>query len=158
MSGSTASARAPHPLLHPARELPRIVTLEPLESDGPDEGARDGLALRPRRSPQLEAEGDRCQHVRPRKERGVLEHHRALGAGARDVRAVDRHGALVGGDEPGQDPEEGRLAAPARTDQAHELVRRDREAHVGDRHRRGRAGFAGKRLTHAIDDDHSTAT
>src|SRR5207247_1523748 len=68
------------------------------------------------------AKGDVLPHGHPRKEGEVLEHHAAVAARAGDGRVVDAHVAGGGLFETRDDPQQGRLAAAGRADQADELA------------------------------------
>ena len=82
---------------------------------------------------QLEAEGDVAQHVGPRQQREILEHERALGAGAVDRLAFDQDLAGIARDQAGDDLEQRGLAAAARTEQGRELALGERQVDVAQR-------------------------
>ena len=71
---------------------------------------------------RLETPGDVAGHALPGKQRELLEHHAAVGAGAAHFLAVDADRAGVGRDEAAHDVQEGALAAAARADDGDELA------------------------------------
>ena len=92
--------REAHALLHPAGKLEHRAGLEPLEADERQAVARGGAALRLCDAAQFEAEGGVVDHVEPRQQGVLLEHHAAVGAGAGDGGAVEADLPLGGADEP----------------------------------------------------------
>ena len=73
------------------------------------------------------AELDVAAHAEPRVEAGVLEDDAAPVRRALHHLAADRHRPLGRLEEPGDEPEQGGLAAPGRPEQAHELPAADVE-------------------------------
>jgi hypothetical protein len=63
----------------------------------------------------------------------VLEHDRAVDAGAVNGLAINRHRALIVGEQPGDDVEQRGFAATARSDDGDELTVADCERDVGQR-------------------------
>jgi hypothetical protein len=127
-SGSTASARQVHPLLHAAGQLVRIAALEARETDQIHQ-TLDALAiLRGLATLQREAVGNVVGHVAPGQQRRRLKHHCALVADLRRVDAVAGDRAARDRVHPGQAMQQGRLAASAGADDRDELPVADREA------------------------------
>src|SRR5262249_4994255 len=79
---------------------------------------------------ELHAVADVAADRAPRQQARVLEHHRAIGAGAGYAPAIDRHAAALVGQQPGDDVEERGLAAAARADDRQELAVVDRQRDV----------------------------
>ena len=112
-------ARNRDPLLHPARELPRVVLLEALELDEVDQ-LLDALAPLPAiPAKDLERQPDVLLHGAPVEEDSVLEDDAVVTVEPRLVRAlaVDDDVPARRLDQVADDPEECRLAA-ARTDRS----------------------------------------
>ena len=133
--GSIASAGERHPLALAARELARVAEREPVELDQAqqlhDPGVDLGLAGACPARPDPEPEGHVLEHAHVPEERVVLEDeaHLALARIAQDhVLAGEPNLAAIGDFEPGQDPEQGRLARPGRTEERAELALHDVEA------------------------------
>ena len=132
-----------HPLLHPARKLPRVVALEPTELH------QDQHLVHPVGSPlpvpaeHLEGKGDVAGHGPPVVEDGVLEHDAVVPVqpGLMGRFAVHQNLSLGRRDEVADDAKEGGLAASRGPDQRDELARMDVEI---DRRERGHAGPAGR--------------
>ncbi len=89
---------------------------------------------------RFQAEGDIVEDGEMREQREVLEHepdpallrrHEAVGSG--DLLAVEQHAARGRALDAGGDPEQGRLAAARRPEQAEDLRRRDVEADAVER-------------------------
>src|SRR5215211_6098061 len=124
-----------HPLLHAARQLPRVAVDEARKAD-----RLDRLLDEPRRLalPELlvaQRQRDVAAHRHPRQQRArvLLEDQRHLGRRRRHPAAtqLDRAGARL--EQPGHALEQRRLAAARRADDADELLLGDREADRGDR-------------------------
>ncbi len=121
------SAREGHPLLLTARELVGEPPLEPGQADHPQQlgDACCPLGARGSSEPERHVAGD----IEVREERVVLEHHphpAPLGgpvpAAVVDHLAVDLHDPRVGVLQPGHQPQQGRLAAPGRSDDGDHLA------------------------------------
>src|SRR5260370_27089087 len=126
--------RDAHALTHAARELVRILALEPVEAGHVEVAPRSLDPLEPGDAQLLEAELDVGSHRAPGKERELLEHgggHRRP-PGARLALEVDP--ARAGGQEPRDDAEQGGPATARGTQQGHALARLDREVHLVERH------------------------
>src|SRR5690606_26536973 len=121
-----------HP--HAARELPRVLPLEPGEPHEVERGAGPLPPLLPRDAPQLADQLDVAQGGAPLQQGGVLEDI-ARGPGGH----LDR--AAGGGLQPGREPKQRGLAAAGRPDDGDELTRGDGQAHVGERDGAGREPF-----------------
>ena len=121
------------PLPLPAGELTRVALQQILHVDlGRRLAHRRRPLVRPE-SPHLERKADVLRHRLVRVERVGLKHHRdvpVLGKLVGDVRVAEEHLPRIGGLEPRDDPERGRLAAPGRSEQDQELARLDREAEL----------------------------
>ena len=110
---------------------------------------RSRLGLR--RLPHLEPVAEVLAHGHVRVERVALEHHRDVALARRgvgDVAAADRDRARRRLLEPGDQPQQRRLAAAGRADEDHELAVLDVQADVVDR-----AHAAAELLRDAVDDD-----
>ena len=83
-------------------------------------------------APAFEAVRHVLGHRPPREQRVLLEHHATVGAGAHDAVAVDEDGARRGRVEPGDDVEQGGLAAPRGADEGHETAGRHVEVDAVD--------------------------
>src|SRR4029079_8070968 len=93
---------------------------------------------------------DVVEHREPGKERVALEHHAAVRARAIDARAVEHHRAGALPVEPGDDAQQGALAAARRAEDGDEVVLGDIE--VGRLQRDGRAAVGGlEAARHAAD-------
>src|SRR6478735_4638728 len=125
IEGEDASERGA--LLHPARELRRIVIAELGEADHGELPRYHLVYLFFSETLRLEAPGDVAGHALPRKERELLEHHAAVGPRAAHFLAVDADAAGLGGDEAADDVQERALAAAARPDHGDELALAHRE-------------------------------
>ena len=79
------------------------------------------------------AEGDVVPDVEPGKQRRLLKHHPAVGAGLVDWRAVERQFAAGARLEAGEQVEQGRLAAAGRSEQGNELTVLDLQRDVVER-------------------------
>ena len=93
--------------------------------------------LRLLRAAHLQAVAEVLAHRHVRIEGVALEHHRDVAVARREVGhvpAADRHAARRDLLEPGDHPQQGRLAAAGRADENHELAVGDRQADVVDGH------------------------
>ncbi len=89
---------------------------EPVQAHQLQQLGGPGLARRLVDTAEAHGQLDVAGHAQPREERGVLEHQGGLAGGALDP---SRRGPV----QPGDQVEQGALAAPGRPDQAHELAR-----------------------------------
>ena len=145
-----------HALLHPARQLARVLVGEAGEPERAEQLAGDPATARRRHALELEAELDVLQRGPPRKEASVLEHGRdAPGIRPRHRLAVDQEAPLIGRHETTQHAEQRGLAAPGRADERAELAFTDRERDVMERFHRARAG--GIALGDGLDGDQRAA-
>ena len=129
-------ARQGDPLLLPARQFVRLAPLEPGEVD--QFQRRRDLAVAALPVEPVQPEAHVIADVQVREQRVVLEHHPAApprGRQRRHVLALDREASRVRELEPGEQAQHGRLAAPRRPEQRHDLTARDLERHGADRHR-----------------------
>src|SRR5215211_4556851 len=124
-----------HPLLHPARELPRVAVDEARQSD-----RLDRLLDEPRRLPLAELlvaqrQRDVAAHGHPRQQRArvLLEDERHLRRRAAHAPALDLDAAGARLEQAGHALEQGRLAAAGGADDADELLLVDPEADRSDR-------------------------
>ena len=129
------------PVPHAARQLVRERVAEPAQADPFQQ--RSGLLvefgvvafvlpggpLRPR------AEQDVVPGGEPAEQHRRLEQHAPVGGRAGDRPFPHRDGSLVGGQRAGDDPQQRRLAAAGRPEQAGQLARPDPQAGPGQRHR-----------------------
>jgi hypothetical protein len=133
-------ARQRHPLPLAARELRRVAPREVVELHEAEQlrHLRADLRLHGSRAarPHPEPEGHILEYRHVAKQRVVLEHEpdRALAdrAPAR-VLAVEQHPPRGRELQPGDDPEQRRLARAGRPEQRHQLARLHREAHPVER-------------------------
>src|SRR5882724_2113586 len=130
-----------HALLHPARQLARVLLGEPGEAEGAEKLGGNATAARRRDALQLEPELDVLEGGAPREKAGVLEH----GRDAPRIRpphrlAVDQEAPNVGRHEAAEHAEERRLAAPGGPDQRAELGFADGQRDVAERFDRARGG------------------
>ena len=141
-----------HPLLHAARELLGKMILETAQPDLGDEAVADLVLLRKLHALLAQAETDVLADVEPGEERVALEHHAAVGAGAHDPGAVEPDLAGRRRLEPGDQPQQGGLAAARRAQHRDEVVVGDFEPDRQQRlRRRGVALVAGKDLGNVAD-------
>ena len=120
-------------LLHAARELSRVMLLERGEAGETEQRARGALALAERGMPlHLQAELDVLAHRLPGKQRILLKHHAAVGAGAVHRLAVDGDDARGRLEEAGDRVEQRRLSAAGGTDDRDELAGLDVNLRIGD--------------------------
>src|SRR5258706_1131220 len=111
----------------------RVGLLEPLQAHELDV-ARDGRGGLPlRRAAKLEAVGDVLLQPLPGKKAEVLEHHGDVGARRAHVLAVHDDLAGVARDQTIQNPEQRRLAAAGRAEDADALERGDLEVDIAQR-------------------------
>src|SRR4029079_14799051 len=87
----------------------------------------------------LQSEHHVAVNVEPGEQRGLLEHHESRAAGTFNPRIVREHLAGVGPREPGNDVEQGRLPATARTDETHEFAGRNVKRDLVERMHAGAA-------------------
>jgi hypothetical protein len=87
-----------------------------------DEVLREIAALGRPHAVDLERELDVAHDGAPRQQAEILEHHAGILARTRHQRPGDGDAALVRGDEPGGEPQQGRLAAAARAQQRDQLA------------------------------------
>src|SRR4029079_10739688 len=109
-------AREPHPLALAARELRWVALRKPLELDELQQSVHAVRDLRLRPLPDLQAERDVVVDGQGLKGRVVLEDEAdaaVLRWATRHVDTVDHDAPGVGALEPGDDPQQGRLAAAA---------------------------------------------
>ena len=126
-------AREAHALLHAARKLLRVRGLEPLETHEID-GAGDRVALRATvHAPGIEAHCHVLRDREPGQQGERLEHHRGGTEHAVQWLAAIQHRPFGRACEPGEQPQQGALAAPRRPHQCDDLVLAYREVHVAQR-------------------------
>ena len=154
MSGSCTSARQmPTRCCMPPDSSRGIFALEAHEPDQLEEAlARSELSGR-NRFIMLERKQHVVEHARPRQQRRRLEDDAGLGARLAHRLAVDRDAARGRRDEAGDEPQQRRLAAARRPDEADELVAADRERDVGQRCH-AITSRETKMLRHVLDLDH----
>src|SRR5438034_1244571 len=115
-------ARETHALLHPAAQLAGERVLETGEADGVDELPRAAVPVLRRDAlglePQLDVLGDR----EPREERERLKDHRDLRVVRPNRRSLEQHLAGRGRFQADDDPQQGRLSASGRPDDADEVA------------------------------------
>ncbi len=119
-------------LLHAARELIGIAMAEILQP-GDVEQPVDVLGLADLPAADAQRQRHVLAHRQPGQQVGRLEHDADIARGAGDRPAVERGLAAVMVVEPGQDAQQGRLAAARGTDDADELTVPDVEIDVGQR-------------------------
>jgi hypothetical protein len=121
------------PLLHPAGQAARIVALEPVQADQVE--VRPGARLRrfALHAERLQAADDVVPDRLPGQQPRLLEDRPdpvlVLG-GQVDRLAVDQHRPDVRPLQPGQDPQQGRLPAAVRPEQADKIAGRHLQAQV----------------------------
>lgn len=105
----------------------------------PDEVERviDALAPAPQNALGLEAQGDVVPDRPPGKQGRILEHDDARRMRAPDARLVLPQPSCLGLVEPGDEPEQGRLAAARGPQQRNELAGLDRDADVAQHRQLG---------------------
>ena len=143
MTGSEASARKTHALLHAARELRRHAVPPPVELHQRELLVGDPAPLLDVDLADLEAEGDVVADGAMGEQRHVLKHHsHLLGAHAPqlfmglpvDVLAVDQNASGTRLDQPIDVTDERGLAAPRQPHDAEDLAVADGEVDIGDAH------------------------
>ncbi|MNT34582.1 hypothetical protein D3C72_1705760 [compost metagenome] len=144
--------RDPHALLHAAGDFPRQLVLGGQQAHQVQRGARaldqlGALFLGPEHA--LDGQVHILETVQPRQQRMVLEHHRAVRAGAGDLALGAQQHAAGGPSQAGDQVQQGRLAAARMADQRDELALLDRQVDVAQRHEGALAGVEG--LSHAFD-------
>src|SRR5678815_4002359 len=107
-----------------------FVALETHQLDVPCDGR---FARATPESLAFQAEPDVVSHGFPWKQRELLEHHRTVGPWTADRSATHVHGAVRRKIEAGRHAHQRGLAATGRTDDCHELLLADLEAHVVER-------------------------
>ena len=118
-------------LAHAAGKLMRIVSAEFRQSHEFQGGVDPRRHLGRRHPARHQAEADIGLHAHPGKQAALLEHHRVLD---RPARGLDLDGAAGLFRQPREDPQQRRLPAARRTDDADELARRDVQIDVVERH------------------------
>ena len=114
-------------LAHAAGKLPRVIVLEAFEPDELQQ-LHGALAVgRTDRAGDLAADDGVGEHGAPRQQAVVLEHEAAVGAGLAHGAAVEQHVARRRVFEAGDDAQERRLAAAARSDHRNEFAALDRQ-------------------------------
>jgi hypothetical protein len=139
-------------LLHAAGKLGGIAVLEAGEADEIDERLCAGFALGARQALALQAVEHVFAHRLPRKQREMLEHDAAVGAGTAYRRAVHQDCPGLDRQEAADEIEQGRLAAAGRAQQRQELALANFQRDVLQRqhlapHRRPVV------MAHLVDDD-----
>ena len=144
-------------LLHPARQLPRVLGREVTELDEIEQCVGALHAFRAGEAHDLERQLDVALHGPPVHQHRRLEDHAvvALEAGPCGRLAVHQHlaGARLG--QVTDQPQQRGLAAAGRTDQRDELARL--EGQVDPLQRRHRRRTGAERLAHPADLDHGPA-
>ena len=130
---------------NPARPTRSSSAAASASSSGSSRSCSRGGPLRPR------AEQDVVPGGEPAEQHRRLEEHAPVGGRAGDRPSPDRDGALVGGQRPRDDPQQGRLAAAGRAEQADQLAGPDPQAGPGQRHRPAAAPAEG--LADRVDHD-----
>ena len=135
-----------HPLLLAARQVPHRPPFEPRQAHQRERivGARGGLG--PAHVVGPEPERDVPDDVAVGEERVVLEHEpdvAAVGRDAGEIDAVTQHPARSERLQPGDGPQQGALAAPARPEHAHDLAVADGQVDAVDRARAVRRAVRG---------------
>ena len=110
--------RDPDPLLHPAGELLRRRALVPGEADAGDHVVDAGGGVRLGQVPPRQADPDVLLDGEPREEGEALEDERRAGVDPRERLAVREDLPRGRRDQPDQDPQERRLPAPRRAEDA----------------------------------------
>jgi len=135
-------------LAHPARELARERTAEAREADQLEHLVGACLARRRVDALGLEPEFDVLLHRQPREQRERLEDHRDTPHRPADRAPAVRDRPAVGGDEPGHDAQQRRLARPRLAEQGDDLAFGEREVDAVE-HLARRAVGSAKRLPDA---------
>ncbi len=129
-------ARDRHPLLLPARELPRQLALLARQLHELERPVDPGGDVVGRDAAHPESEADVPRHAHVREQRVVLEHHAEAALLRRqhvDPLVVEPDAALGQRHQPRDAVQRGRLAAAGRAEQRDELAAPDRQRHVGQR-------------------------
>src|ERR1700677_2660593 len=127
-------------LLHAAGEFARHLVFEPLEIDALEQ-PRDALQVRPAAF-DLEGKRDVLQQVAPGQQVGVLKDHRDFGMRLHDPLPPQADLSVGQPMESGHRPEQRRLAATGRTENAQEFAFADLERNlVQGMHRAGTRGI-----------------
>src|SRR2546427_627132 len=132
------------PLLHAARELPRIMIFESLQADQIDQRLGFDLSIAGTASPRLETKAHVAQHGTPG-EKGFVEflkYEDEIGRRAADLSPVHNDFAGARNGEPGNGHEQGGLAATGRADEGNKLSGLDLTGDVFNRHGRLAAELA----------------
>src|SRR5205823_6137579 len=143
-------------LLHPARELPRVVVAEPAELDEVEHLAHPLRSTPPRPPRHLERECDVLPDGAPVVEHRILEDDPVVAVDAGLARGLSVHDdrARARLDQVSDDPEQGGLPAAGRPDQRHELALCDLEVDALERDR----APAAELLRDVLDGDDGHAT
>ena len=113
-----------------------------------DEIARTIAALGRAHAIDLERELDIAHHRAPRQQAEILEHHAGVLARPAHRRSGDGDAALVRRNQPGGEPQQGRLPAPARAQQRDELALAHARIDAIERHHQFRTIFLSRRHAH----------
>ena len=145
------------PLLHAARELPRIMIFESLQADQIDQRLGFDLSIAGTASPRLETKAHVAQHGTPG-EKGFVEflkYEDEIGRRAADLSPVHNDFAGARNGEPGNGHEQGGLAATGQADEGNKLSGLDLTRDVFNRHGRRAAELAiTLGVTLDLEDDH----
>ena len=140
-----------HALALPAGQRGRAAVEQVLESEDVGHVVHPPVAFVPVGAPHPQAERHVPPHGHARVEGVALEHHRDVAL----LRQLVGHVLVADVDaaaghllQPGDHPQQRRLAAPRRADEHHELTRLDREVHVADR-----VDAAAEALAHVLEPD-----
>ncbi len=117
-------------LAHAAGELLGKRRFEPVEADEVDRRERPFARLRLRHLARAQADFDVGEHGEPGEQRKALEHHGQAIDRTRDGRVVVGHRALRRQRQPGNDAQQGGLAAAGTAEQADDLARRQLQRHA----------------------------
>ena len=128
-------ARDRDPLLHAARELPRVLARDAAQAELLEGRLGGREPLRARRLRAAEREHHVANDVQPRKERPavVLKDDGDLPRRPEHRARVEEHGAGARARQPADDAEERRLPAAGRPDDREQLAAPDLERHVAQR-------------------------
>ena len=122
-----------HTLAHPARHLVRVAVGEGGQAHPRQPRARPLARLRPPHAADLEPDRDVPERRLPGHERVRLEEVAGAAVDAGEMLAEDPDFAGAGGEEPGRDVQQRRLARPGRADDRDELAGCEGEGGVADR-------------------------
>jgi hypothetical protein len=120
-------------LAHAPGKLARDLLRGLFQPDRPQERLDHLPALLQRGTRELERVGDVGLRGAPRKESWLLEHEPDSGIRAVDGAPIEGRLAALGGQQPGDDAQERRLAAPVRSDQGDQLTGFDHEVDAIER-------------------------